>query len=157
MFRSVLVLILLTALTLQRSDAAAPTSEALCADLAASIRKNPANAVMRVEDALVINEAYASAIVLTALASVDGDARMRQKILDAAVEVVPHRRREIAKALELSSVPAAVLVVEQEPEYEVRRAESANTGASMPLMEVRKAVIPQEEVRRAVVVKRKRR
>ncbi len=155
MRRSALLLILFIALLLQQAVAAAPTSEALCAELAASIRKNPANAVMRVEDALVINEAYASAIVLTALASVDGDARMRQKILDAAVEVVPHRRREIAKALELSAVPAAVLA--QEPEFEVRRAESAEAGASMPLMEVRRAEIPKEEVRRAVVLKRKRR
>lgn len=155
MCRSALLLILFNALLLQQAVAAAPTSEALCAELAASIQKNPANAVMRVEDALVINEAYASAIVLTALASVDGDARMRQKILDAAVEVVPHRRREIAKALELSAVPAAVLMVEQESEFEVRRAESAEAGASMPLMEVRRAEIPKEEVRRAVVLKRK--
>ncbi|MBE7493461.1 MAG: hypothetical protein HS117_00790 [Verrucomicrobiaceae bacterium] len=150
-----------------KSRAKMPSCEAVCAGLAAAIRQSPDKLVMRLEDALVINESCTADIVATAIDAVNADPLKVRKIYETAVNVVPHRAGQVRQAVASFSVPAAVEAPavafevrraelpngRPPPAFEVRRAEVAGLTARTPVPEVRRAEIPgREEVRRAVVV-----
>jgi hypothetical protein len=132
------------------------TRETLCADLNASIQKHPERLVMWLEDALVINESCAGAIVTAAIDAVNNNPGQVRVILDTALRVTPHRARQIQAAADSFSVPSAVAM--KEPVEEIRRAVVMNAPASEPVFEIRRALSakveepqPIEEIRRAVV------
>lgn len=129
--------------------------EVLCANLKKSIEERPDMLVMRLEDALVINETCAGEIVTAAIDAVRAKPHLVRVILETAMKVAPSRSETVMAAAR-SYEPGKVkeLVFE-----EVRRAEMP-PGA--PLMEIRRAepahVIgpgPVEEIRRAEVSVRK--
>lgn len=129
--------------------------EILCANLKKSIEERPDMLVMRLEDALVINEPCAGEIVTAAIDAVGAKPHLVRVILDTAIKVVP-ARSETVMAAARSYAPGKVKELVYE---EVRRAEMP-PGA--PLMEIRRAepahVIgpgPVEEIRRAEVSGRK--
>lgn len=129
--------------------------EILCANLKKSIEERPDMLVMRLEDALVINETCAGEIVTAAIDAVRAKPQLVRVILETAMKVVP-ARSETVMAAARSYEPGKVKELVYE---EVRRAEMP-PGA--PLMEIRRAepahVIgpePVEEIRRAEVSVRK--
>jgi hypothetical protein len=146
-----------------RSKVKMPSCEAVCAGLVDSIRQNPAKLVIRLEDALVINESCTADIVTAAIDAVSADPRQVQIIVETAMNVVPHRAQQVHLAVTNFSVPAAVVASEEvfevrraelpdgqaQPVYEVRRAESAHLNEHAPLEEIRRAVLAEsiEEVR----------
>ena len=149
-----------------KSKVKMPSCEAVCAGLAEAIRRDPSKLVFRLEDALVINETCTADIVTTAIDAVSADPPQVQKIVETAMNVVPHRAKQVHLAVTNFSVPAAVAAVQ--PVFEVRRAElpdgqvpvafevrraEAPDGAHRPLEEVRKAIVGElaEEVRPALL------
>lgn len=136
------------------------TCEDVCASLAASVQKDPSSLKVRLEDALVIREECAREIVATAIAVVNAEPYRVREIIATAQNVLPWRQAEIAAAANLASIPAAVALVEPEvvampAEFEVRRALLAAAPEETPVEEVRRAEVPEVEVRRAIVEKPK--
>lgn len=139
------------------SKSRGPTCEDVCASLAASVQKDPSSLKVRLEDALVIREECAREIVATAIAIVNAEPYRVRDIISTAQNVLPWRQTEIASAANLASIPAAVALVEAQPqvmpaEFEVRRALIATAPEETPVEEVRRAEMPEMEVRRAIVV-----
>jgi len=134
-----------------------PTCEDVCASLAASVQNDPSSLKVRLEDALVIREECAREIVATAIAVVNAEPYRVREIIATAQNVLPWRQAEIASAANLASIPAAVALVEPQvttmpAEFEVRRALVAAAPEETAVEEVRRAEIPEVEVRRAIVV-----
>ena len=128
---------------------------AVCADLANLIHRDPKKLVMGLEDALVINEACAREIVSIAVDAVNADPKRVRLIFETAMKVVPQRADEVRQAIQSFSVPAALLMAE--PVLEVRRAEIPNQDDNAALV-VRRAQLPSAngdvpipEVRRAEI------
>lgn len=129
----------------------------VCGSLAKAIQDDPRSLVTRLEDALVIGDGCTTEVVATAIAAVNGQPQLVRQILDTAQNVLPWKRREIMAAAELASIPAAVAVVEPAMEVrpaqiEVRRALVAAKKSETPIEEVRRAEVPEIEIRRAVVM-----
>lgn len=149
--------------------------EALCGELFASIRAEPDKMVMRLEEALVINEACAGEIVTAAIDAVNQEPAMVRKILDTAMDIAPRRASavtaavnnyavpEVAMATPVSPPPAVSGAVPEEVEVrraelpeivrakpaageEVRRAELPLVNRSMPIIEVRRAEPPSAAI-----------
>ncbi|MEN3941640.1 hypothetical protein WJU23_10140 [Prosthecobacter sp. SYSU 5D2] len=123
--------------------------EILCANLKKAIEERPDLMVMRLEDALVINEPCAGDIVTAAIDAVRAKPHMVQQIIETAMKVAPARSSTVMAAVH-SYKPGKVKELVME---EVRRAE---IPATAPLMEIRRAEMaysvqqePIEEVRRA--------
>lgn len=132
------------------------TCEDVCASLAAAVQNDPSSLKVRLEDALVIREECAREIVATAIAVVNAEPYRVREIIATAQSVLPWRQAEIASAANLASIPAAVALVEPEvvtmpAEFEVRRALVAAAPGETPVEEVRRAQVPEVEVRRAIV------
>jgi hypothetical protein len=139
-------------------EARPASCETLCADLNASIQRQPERMTMWIEDALVINQACASELVTAAIDAVSADPEKVRIILETAINVAPNRARQIQLAAKRFAVPAAALM----PEIveEIRRAE-VPARPHEPVIEIRRALAadvkkpqPIEEIRRAVVVKK---
>lgn len=117
--------------------------ETLCAELFASIRANPEKMVMRIEEALVINEACAVELVTTAITAVNGEPARVRLIQETAMEVAPARRAVILAAVRDYRAPvvataAPVAVVE------IRRAELPDVSTKpLPGEEIRRAQLPE--------------
>lgn len=138
-----------------------------------AIRERPDTLVMRLEDALVIQESCAGEIVNAAINAVDGDPAQVEKIVQTAINVVPHRSKTILYAAThfTPRAPVALLALDNRPDEEVRRpvlpegwnlqpseeirrAHIPAVAAAEPVPEVRRALrvttlLPREEVRRA--------
>lgn len=133
------------------ASVAAP--DVLCAELFAAIRANPQQLVMRLEEALVINESCTPELVKSAVEAVNRDPALTRKIVETALEISPNYSAAIRNA--------AVEKVSAPVELEIRRAMVADVPMSAPVFkgeEVRRAEVPLdatripfEEVRRAVV------
>ena len=134
--------------------------ESLCAELFASIRSDPAKLVMRLEEALVINEACSAEIVTAAMDAVNAEPAWVDKIMRTALDVVPQRAAAITAAVRnyaatevAAAIPvgnpnaggAAATAPPPEPpvegSVEIRRAELPDFAPPQPG--------PGEEVRRA--------
>lgn len=116
------------------------TCASLSAELFASIRANPDNLVMRLEEALIIKESCAAELVTTAIAAVDAEPSLVLKIQQTAVGIAPARQAVIlaaARHYKEPMVAAAIPVVVEE----VRRAMLPEA----PAVEARRG----EEIRRA--------
>ncbi|TDU71045.1 hypothetical protein EI77_02163 [Prosthecobacter fusiformis] len=141
--------------------------EILCANLTKAIQERPDLMVMRLEDALVINEPCAGEIVTAAMDAVRAKPHLVQQIIETALKVAPGRSAMVMAAVN-SYTPASqrpVIAMEEvrraeipasEPLMEIRRAESAVSNE--PLLEIRRAEVagssearPIEEIRRAEV------
>ncbi|MFN0080182.1 MAG: hypothetical protein ACKVY0_27265 [Prosthecobacter sp.] len=133
------------------------TCEALCAELAGAIRANPERLVMRLEEALVINEACAGELVTTAIDAVNADPALVRKIVETALEIAPGRTALITAAAANYSAPVVVVASDEAmrsleaadavkmkrlPGEEVRRAELPLVKRSIPIVEVRRAQLP---------------
>lgn len=143
-----------------KSTPSATACEVLCAELFASIRANPGKMVMRLEEALVINERCAAEIVTAAIDAVNADPAMVRKIVDTATEIAPRRSALITAAVKHYSAPVAVVAAAEVKPLEIRRAELPDTAPTRPEAgeEVRRAELPSTphntpiiEVRRAVI------
>jgi hypothetical protein len=132
--------------------------ETLCADLHLSIQRSPERLGMWLEDALVIQESCAEEIVAAAMDAVGNQPELVRAILETAIRTAPRREREIRTAVKRFSIPAATPMLE--PQEEIRRAVvSGDSLVKQPAIEVRRALapdqnqtVPIEEVRRAVIV-----
>lgn len=149
--------------------------EALCGELFASIRAEPDKMVMRLEEALIINEACAGEIVTAAIDAVNSEPAMIRKIVDTAMYIAPRRASavtaavnnyavpEVAMATPVSPPPAAPGAMPEQVEVrraelpevvrpkpakgeEVRRAELPLVNRSMPIIEVRRAEPPSAAI-----------
>lgn len=157
------LILLLAASALESSgeDVGAPRAlawespcETLCANLIKAIQDRPDLMIMRLEDALVINEECAAEIVTAAMDAVRAKPLLVQKIFETAVKVAPSRTAIVKEAV-YSYTPASermvVMTVEEvrraevsesAPLFEVRRAEVASSIESQPIEEVRRAEVP---------------
>lgn len=132
------------------------TPEMLCAELFAAVRASPQRATLRLEEALVINESCAGDLVTTALDAAGDDAVLARKIEATALEMAPSQSRaikeavrkhkasasaplEIRRAMVADVVPSPPVVL---PGEEVRRAEVPDAMQAVPIVEVRRAVVP---------------
>lgn len=126
--------------------------EALCDNLKKAIQERPDLMVMRIEDALVINEDCAAEIVTAAMDAVRGKPGMVQEIVDTALKIAPSRTAIVMEAVHSYS-PASERAVAMEevrravipanaPLYEVRRAEVSTLAEPTPIEEVRRAEVP---------------
>lgn len=133
------------------------TCETLCAELFTAIRANPDKLVMRVEEALVINESCAAEIVTAAMDAVNAEPAQVRKIVEAAMSVSPAKSAMITAAVKRYTAPVIVAAVNEEvrraelpdlvkakalPGEEVRRAELPSATESIPIVEVRRAELP---------------
>lgn len=140
-----------------KSKPARLTCEVLCAELFTAIRANPDKLVMRVEEALVINESCAAEIVTAAMDAVNAEPTQVRKIVEAAMSVSPAKSAMITAAVKRYSAPVLVVAVNEEvrraelPDLvkakamlgeEVRRAELPSATQSIPIVEVRRAELP---------------
>mgnify|MGYP001323162117 CR=1 FL=1 len=141
--------------------------EALCGELFAAIRAEPDKMVMRLEEALVINEACAGEIVTAAIDAVNSEPAMVRKIVETAMDVAPRRAPAVTAAVNNYAVPEVAMATPvapaapqemalevrraQLPEVirpkpaageEVRRAELPLVNRNMPVIEVRRAEPP---------------
>lgn len=128
--------------------------EALCGELFASIRAEPDKMVMRLEEALVINEACAGEIVTAAIDAVNQEPAMVRKILDTAMDIAPRRAATVTAAVNNYAVPEVAMATPVSPppgtqsaapgEIEVRRAELPEVIRPKPAAgeEVRRAELP---------------
>lgn len=122
--------------------------EALCGELFASIRAEPDKMVMRLEEALVINEACAGEIVTTAIDAVNSDPAMVRKIVDTALDMAPRRASAVTAAVNNYAVPEVAMATPVAPaaseQLEVRRAELPEVVRPKPAAgeEVRRAELP---------------
>lgn len=144
--------------------------ELLCASLTAAIEERPDQMLMRLEDALVINEAAAADIVTAAMNAVQGRPHLTSQILTTALKVAPARAASIRQAVAgyrpiqirtAMAVGGAVELLteaadETPPPVEVRRAELPGAPDHQPIEEIRRAslpgepahALPHEEIRR---------
>ncbi len=141
-----------------RGAASASSPDVLCAELFAAIRANPQQLVMRLEEALVINESCTPELVKSAVEAVNHDPVMTRKIVETALEVSPNYGAAIRNAaIRQASVPAQMeirramvadvpVVSAVLPGEEVRRAEVPLPATSIPFEEVRRAVVPVVDV-----------
>lgn len=120
-----------------KSTPAQITCESLCGELFAAIRSNPEKLVMRMEEALIIQESCAGEIVTAAIDAVNADPAMVQKIVKTAMDLAPAKAALITSAVEHYKAPSVAMA----PVVEVRRAEPAEIAAP--------TVMPGEELRRA--------
>ncbi len=133
--------------------------ESLCAELFASIRADPDKMVMRIEEALVINESCAAEIVTAAIDAVNAEPAMVRKIVETAMDLSPAKASVIALAVKRYTAPTVVAAVNEEirrpelpdfvtpkplPGEEVRRAELPLMNRSLPIVEVRRATVAPE-------------
>ncbi|MDZ4403312.1 hypothetical protein [Prosthecobacter sp.] len=123
-----------------KSKPARLTCEMLCAELFAAIRANPDKLVMRLEEALVINESCAGEIVTAAIDAVNAEPAQVRKIVETAMSVAPARLAVITAAVKHYSAPVLVVNAQEE----VRRAELPDGVKVKPLQgeEVRRAELP---------------
>lgn len=126
--------------------------EVLCANLIQAIQERPDLMVMRLEDALVINEACAAEIVTAAMDAVRAQPALVQQIVETALKVAPSRSAAVMNAVR-SYTPASerVVILEEvrraevasvETLFEVRRAEAADSSQPQAIEEVRRAEVP---------------
>lgn len=140
------------------------TREVLCAELFAAVRASPQRAMLRLEEALVINESCAPDLVTTALDAVGDDPVLARKIMATALEMAPSQSTAIKNAVSKRKLSAgepleirrAMLVDAPQsspsvlPGEEVRRAEVPDAEQPIPIAEVRRAMIPTTmDVRKA--------
>lgn len=125
--------------------------EALCGELFASIRAEPDKMVMRLEEALIINEACAGEIVTAAIDAVNSEPTMMRKIVDTALDIAPRRASAVTAAVNNYAVPEVAMAIPAGPP-------PAAPGVVLEQMEIRRAELPEvvrpkpakgEEVRRA--------
>lgn len=131
--------------------------EPLCAELFASIRADPEKMVMRLEEALIINESCAGEIVTAAIDAVNADPDMVRKIVEAALDLSPSQSGIITAAVKNYAPPVQVVNAGEEirraeapgpvrpqalPGEELRRAELPLSTASIPIVEIRRAEAP---------------
>lgn len=131
--------------------------ESLCAELYAAIRANPGALVMRLEEALVINEGCAAELVTAAIDAVNADPLMVRRIVETANQLAPAKSAVIAVALTHYSAPVLSVLPYEEirraeapaperprplPGEEVRRAELPLATRNLPIVEVRRAELP---------------
>jgi hypothetical protein len=140
--------------------------EELCADLIAAIQRQPAMLEMRLEDALVMQEACAAELVSAAKYAVRDNPNQVSLILKTALKLAPQRTVAIRAALAYQRPILPEPVVQEE----VRRAElptgqtlqkkdkdrlAAELGDSSAPLEIRRAQLPdlraEFEVRSAEV------
>ena len=95
---------------------------------------------MRIEDALVFNEECAPEIVATAMDVVGAEPALVKEIVDTAVKVAPRRSAEIMAAVRSFSVPTAVVAIV--PQEEVRAAVVPILTVDGVEVEVRRAEAP---------------
>ncbi|WP_461784912.1 hypothetical protein [Prosthecobacter sp.] len=133
--------------------------ETLCSELFMAIRDNPAQMVMRLEEALIIHDACAGELVTAAMDAVNADpARVRQ-IFKTAMDVAPERSTTISAAVKHYSAPTVVAAQGGEvrravlptlaraqplPGEELRRAELPLATRNLPIVEVRRAEVPTQ-------------
>lgn len=117
-----------------------PPSRVLSESLKESIRSQPQNLVMRLEDALVMDESSAAELVIAAMDAVNGNQTQAKQILETALKVAPHR-----SALVMEAVHSYIPMSEVRPAVFERMDESE-------VMDVREEASPVEEIRRAEVV-----
>lgn len=141
--------------------------EELCADLIAAIQRQPAMLEMRLEDALVMQEACAAELVGAAKYAVKDNPNQVSLILKTALKLAPQRTAAIRAALAYQRPVWPEPVVQEE----VRRAElpvgqmlqkkdkarlAAELGDSSAPLEIRRAQLPdvraEFEVRSAEVL-----
>ncbi len=135
--------------------------ESLCAELFAAIRAEPDKMVMRLEEALVINEHCAGGIVTAAIDAVNSEPAMVRKILETAMDVTPQRASLINAAVQNYSAPTVAMATPVEPSeppaatetFEVRRAELPDFVPPEPVAgeEVRRAELPLAHQRMPIV------
>lgn len=123
--------------------------EVLCAELFASIRAEPENMVMRLEEALIINEACAGGIVTAAIDAVNSEPAMVRKIVDTALDLAPRQAAIVTAAVNNYAVPEVAMATpvvrpDATQEVEVRRAELPEVIRPKPAAgeEVRRAELP---------------
>ncbi|HEY1050668.1 MAG TPA: hypothetical protein VGE39_12955, partial [Prosthecobacter sp.] len=110
--------------------------EALCGELFASIRAEPDKMVMRLEEALIINEACAGEIVTAAIDAVNQEPAMVRKIVDTAMDIAPRRASVVTAAVNNYAVPEVAMATPVSP--------PPSTPAAAPQqMEVRRAELPE--------------
>lgn len=134
----------------------ASKTDILCDNLMIAIQEHPDNLVMRLEDALVINEAGAAEIVTAAITAVNANPKLVDQIVKTALHVAPNRARSILYSVNhfTPRAPAAMLAEEiRKAELpagyaakvgmveEVRRAEKPDAAGAAPVEEVRKALV----------------
>lgn len=162
-FFALAVLLGLPALPISGEEEAAPRAvpwarcQTLCANLATSIQERPDMMVMRLEDALVIDESCAAEIVTAAIDAVRAKPAMVEKILQTAIKIVPARSTlvmevvhsytpasDIRPAIVEEVLPAATApaVEETAPAEEIRRAELPAAVEPTPIEEIRRAEVP---------------
>lgn len=126
--------------------------EILCANLTKAIEERPDLMIMRLEDALVINEPCAPEIVTAAMDAVKAKPHLVKQILETALKVAPSRSDAVLAAVRNYTPGKTPLLVMEEvrraeipataPLMEIRRAEVAGSNASQPIEEIRRAVVP---------------
>ncbi len=125
--------------------------EVLCANLTKAIQDRPDTLVMRLEDALVINEPCAAEIVTAAIDAVRGRPALVQQIMDTALKVAPSRSSIVMNAVRTYRPLKERVVVQEEVRraetpysqpLEIRRAEVASSMGSRPIEEIRRALPP---------------
>ena len=102
-----------------------------------AIRDNPAQMVMRLEEALIINDACAGELVTAAMDAVNADPALVRQIYKTAMDLAPERSTAISEAVKHYSAPTVVAAQGEE----VRRAELPTPARAQPR--------PGEELRRA--------
>ncbi len=145
----------------QRMKAASSplTCETLCSELFMAIRGNPAQMVMRLEEALIIHDACAGELVTAAMDAVNADPAMVRQIFKTAMNLAPERSTAISAAVKHYSAPTVVTALGEEvrravlpspvraerlPGEEMRRAELPLATRNLPIVEVRRAELPTQ-------------
>ncbi len=145
----------------QRMKAASSplTCETLCSELFMAIRGNPAQMVMRLEEALIIHDACAGELVTAAMDAVNADPAMVRQIFKTAMNLAPERSTAISAAVKHYSAPMVVAALGEEvrravlpspvraerlPGEELRRAELPLATRNLPIVEVRRAELPTQ-------------
>jgi hypothetical protein len=133
--------------------------ETLCSELFMAIRDNPAQMVMRLEEALIINDACAGELVTAAMDAVNADPALVRQIYKTAMDLAPERSTAISAAVKHYSAPAVVAAQGEEvrraelptparaqplPGEELRRAELPLATRNLPIVEVRRAEMPTQ-------------
>ncbi len=126
--------------------------DALCASLMKAIQESPDTLIMKLEDALVINEACAGDIVTAAISAVGAQPALANQIIQTAIKVAPTRTAAIQRAV-TNFQPVASAA---QPYEEIRRPALPDGLPAVAMEEVRRAESPLDaqpmlEVRRAEV------
>jgi hypothetical protein len=135
------------------------TCETLCSELFMAIRGNPAQMVMRLEEALIIHDACAGELVTAAMDAVNADPAMVRQIFKTAMDLAPERSTAISAAVKHYSATTVVAALGEEvrravlpspvraaplPGEELRRAELPLATRNLPIVEVRRAELPTQ-------------